>query len=137
MPFKPYLNQEYEKLKANSIKSRKLFEDEKFTPNDLSICRLNKGQKDYKVIWKRPHEIIANPQFIVNGIDPNDLAQGDTGDCWLISAASSLAFIPEYFKRVIPSEQSFGSDYAGIFHFRLWQFGEWYRVNKCQVKCLN
>ena len=128
MSFEPYLNQDYEKLKKKLLKSKELFEDDTFPPEKKSITRSENDDKDYEVIWKRPHEIIENPQFIVDGINPNDLAQGDTGDCWFISAASSIAFIPEYYNRVIPPDQSFNKKYAGIFHFRIWQFGEFVDV---------
>lgn len=34
--------------------------------------------------------------------------------------------MPEYINNVVPTGQSFNkSDYAGIFHFRLWRSGEW------------
>jgi hypothetical protein len=41
-----------------------------------------------------------------------------------------VATVPEYCNRVIPWEgQSFNkSEYAGVFHFRLWRFGEWIDV---------
>ena len=49
---------------------------------------------------------------------------------WLISSCAAVATVPEYINIVIPKEgQSFEtSEYAGIFHFRLWRFGEWVDV---------
>jgi hypothetical protein len=129
MSVKPYLNQDYEYLKYQHLRANKLFTDDKFPPNYSSIDKLSKPSKNEQIYWKRPHDLVDDPKFIVDGIDPGDLHQGGTGNCWFISAASTLASIPEYCKFVIPSNQTFEEgDYAGIFHFRFFQFGEWLDV---------
>ncbi len=34
--------------------------------------------------------------------------------------------VPEYIKIVVPENQSFDeANYAGVFHFRIWHYGEW------------
>ena len=66
-----------------------------------------------------------------NGIDPNDFHQGDVGNCWFISAVSSLCSIPALYNHVIPSDNGCFSKeggYVGIFHFRFFKFGEWVDV---------
>lgn len=75
--YKPYLNQNYNELKQECIKSKRLFEDEKFSAKKSTLGRNNLPKN---VTWKRPHEFIQNPQFIVNNIEPNDLDQGILGD---------------------------------------------------------
>lgn len=41
----------------------------------------------------------------------------------------NLATKPEFFKTVIPDEQSFESgQYCGMFRFRFWRFGKWVEV---------
>ena len=48
-----------------------------FPRNYKSLFRFKKVSN---VVWKRPHEISDNPQFIVGGIVPNDIDQGQLGD---------------------------------------------------------
>ena len=126
--FKPYLDQDYGKLKAALLKSGKLFEDDKFPANDSSIYRF-KNFYGQQINWKRPHELFSDPKFVVDDIVPTDLDQGQIGNCWLIAAAASVLNVPEYFKRNIPENQTFDKGkYAGIFHFRFWFYGQWIDV---------
>jgi hypothetical protein len=77
---KPYLNQNYELLKLQSQQSAVLFRDDKFPADDSSISLVSSQKKPYKVFWRRPYQIVPNPKFIVDGISPSDIAQGDTGN---------------------------------------------------------
>ena len=121
MSVKDYLNQNYHNLKSHHLRSNTLFSDQTFPANDRSISLIKSKlqERGYKVYWKRPFEIVNNPRFIVNDIDPNDLNQGENGNCWFISAMASIVTVPNFRDFVIPSDQSFDrNNYAGIFHFR-------------------
>ncbi len=41
---------------------------------------------------------------------------------------SALANKPELVKLVVPHDQSFDQNYAGIFRFHFWRYGEWVEV---------
>uniref|UniRef100_A0A915DFL9 Calpain catalytic domain-containing protein n=1 Tax=Ditylenchus dipsaci TaxID=166011 RepID=A0A915DFL9_9BILA len=81
-----------------------------------------------RVEWLRPGEIIKEPQLISEGHSRFDVIQGELGDCWLMAAAANLTLRDELFYRVVPPDQSFTENYAGIFHFQFWQYGRWVDV---------
>ena len=73
-------------------------------------------------------EIINNPALFVGGASRFDISQGMLGDCWLLAAIASLTQYSSLLYQVVPPDQSFDSDYAGIFKFRFWQYGRWEEV---------
>uniref|UniRef100_A0A665T1N1 calpain-2 n=1 Tax=Echeneis naucrates TaxID=173247 RepID=A0A665T1N1_ECHNA len=126
-----YLNQDFGSLRAQCRSSGQLFCDPTFpaAPESLGFNEL--GRSSYKtrgVTWKRPTELVSNPQFIMGGATRTDICQGALGDCWLLAAIASLTLNEYVMARVVPTDQGFGEDYAGIFHFQFWQFGEWVDV---------
>ncbi|KAM4693240.1 calpain-8 isoform 2-T2 [Discoglossus pictus] len=126
-----YLDQDYETLKAQCLASKTLFKDENFpaVPTALGYRDLAPNSaKTRGIVWKRPSEICSTPHFIVDGATRGDICQGALGDCWLLAAIASLTLDQNILAQVLPENQSFEKDYAGIFHFRFWQYGEWVDV---------
>ncbi|CAK6983626.1 calpain-2 catalytic subunit-like, partial [Scomber scombrus] len=126
-----YLNQDFASLRAQCLSSGSLFSDPTFPPQPEALGFKELGRNSHKtrgVTWKRPTELVSNPEFILGGATRTDICQGALGDCWLLAAIASLTMNEYVMARVVPQDQNFSDDYAGIFHFQFWQFGEWVDV---------
>ncbi|XP_076262784.1 calpain-A-like [Rhynchophorus ferrugineus] len=114
-----WLEQDYDKIKADCLKNKKLFVDPKFT-------NFIEENRDCEV--KRPTELCQTPQFFPQDISRLDIQQGELGDCWLVAAIVTLSQHPKLLERVVPMDQPYNKDYAGIFRFRFWKHGGWVEV---------
>ncbi|XP_055625913.1 calpain-B-like isoform X2 [Toxorhynchites rutilus septentrionalis] len=119
--------QDFHDLRASCLRTRTLFEDPVF-PADNSSLDFGGGLSLSHIKWLRPSEISPNPVFYEDSYSRFDVNQGELGDCWLLAAAANLTQEPHMFTRVVPEDNSFTVDYAGIFHFTFWRFGHWYDV---------
>ncbi|XP_008311285.1 calpain-3b isoform X2 [Cynoglossus semilaevis] len=113
-------------LRDKYVKKNVIFEDPLFPANDSSLFYSHKPAMKFE--WKRPTEICDNPHFIIDGANRTDICQGELGDCWLLAAIACLTLNEKLLYRVIPKDQSFTENYAGIFHFQFWRYGEWVDV---------
>ncbi|MCJ8736870.1 hypothetical protein PDJAM_G00017250 [Pangasius djambal] len=126
---KRFLNQDYELLHQYCLFRNRTYIDDMFPPDNSSIGEnLLQPEVLAKVEWRRPTNLVSNPQLIVDGVSRLDFAQGDVGNCWFLAAVGALTFQRDIMQKVFPAEQSFQKDYAGIFHFRFWRFGTWVDV---------
>ncbi|KAJ7400117.1 Calpain-9 [Pitangus sulphuratus] len=116
----------YEELKQECLRRGVLFEDSDFPACNSSLFFSENPAIPF--VWKRPGEIVKDPKFILGGATRTDICQGDLGDCWLLAAIASLTLNEKTLARVVPLDQKFGPDYAGIFHFQFWQHNEWLDV---------
>ncbi|KAG9463839.1 hypothetical protein GDO78_020964 [Eleutherodactylus coqui] len=126
-----FLGQDYEELRAKCLASKTLFRDDKFPADDSSLGFKDFGSSSLNIEgfeWKRPSEICDEPYFTVDGATHVDIRQGQLGNCWFLAPFASLTMKPGLLARVVPENQSFEKDYAGIFHFKFWQYGEWVEV---------
>ncbi|XP_037072054.1 calpain-B-like [Pollicipes pollicipes] len=118
--------QDFDKLRAQCQRSGRLFEDPEFPASDCSIFFSRTPPRPFQ--WKRPHEISDSPLFISSGASRFDVLQGELGDCWLLAAVANITLNKDLFAQVVPDGQEIDDDYAGIFHFRFWQYGRWVDV---------
>lgn len=117
---------DFQELREKYASKKVLFEDPLFPAQDSSLFYNEKFP--LKLEWKRPSEICSNPQFILGGANRTDICQGDLGDCWLLAAIACLTLNKVLLQRVVPHDQTFTENYAGIFHFQFWRYGEWVDV---------
>ncbi|PVD39581.1 hypothetical protein C0Q70_02216 [Pomacea canaliculata] len=100
---------------------------QEFPANDSSLLLPRTSAVSFT--WKRPQEIVPDPHFMVQGPENANLKQGLLGNCWFIAAVTSLAATSKFLlETVVPSDQNFVDDYAGIFRFNFWQYGSWREV---------
>ncbi|KAF5925516.1 hypothetical protein HPG69_001963 [Diceros bicornis minor] len=122
--------QDFVVLKQRCLAQKCLFEDHVFPAGvqALDSRELSQKTKMKAIMWKRPKEICKNPRFIIGGANRTDICQGDLGDCWFLAAIACLTLNERLLFRVIPHDQSFTENYAGIFHFQFWRYGDWVDV---------
>ncbi|XP_035240094.1 calpain-12 [Anguilla anguilla] len=123
-----FRNQDYESLRRGCLESKSLFSDPEFLADNSSIGMPADPDPSKAVKWLRPKEISPSAVFIEGTTGTTDICQGQLGDCWLLAALSCLTLHPTLFAKVVPTDQSLSEPYAGIYHFRFWQYGEWIEV---------
>ncbi|XP_016090409.1 calpain-14-like [Sinocyclocheilus grahami] len=124
-----FLDQDFHRLKQFCLKERLRFVDNLFPPEMKSISLGPLKHEDLqRVVWRRPHELVPNPVYIVDGASRFDIIQGVLGNCWFLASVGALTFQKQIKKQIINDEQNFSVDYAGIFHFKFWRFGSWVDV---------
>ncbi|XP_040468261.1 calpain-13-like [Falco naumanni] len=126
---KKFNNQDFNRLQAACLSQGLLFEDTTFPAHVSSIGPdLLPQDRLYQIQWKRPTELLRNPCLIMDGVSRFDIMQGEIGDCWMLAALGSLTLRKQFVENVLPRDQGFQEGYAGIFHFRFWQYGDWVDV---------
>ncbi|KAH8305283.1 hypothetical protein KR018_011858 [Drosophila ironensis] len=117
---------DFHSLRDACLSNGTMFEDPDFPADNSSL--MFSRRPDRNIEWLRPGDIVGDPQFFVEGYSRFDVQQGELGDCWLLAAAANLTQDSTMFFRVVPPDQDFQENYAGIFHFKFWQYGKWVEV---------
>ncbi|CAB3402220.1 unnamed protein product [Caenorhabditis bovis] len=117
---------DFETERDRCLREKILFEDPEFPATNKSLYYSTPPKA--QIVWKRPGDIVSNPQLIVQGESRFDVKQGALGDCWFLAALANITLYDALFYRVVPPDQSFTDNYAGIFHFQFWHYGRWVDV---------
>lgn len=117
---------EVERIKRGCGKRGELWEDPEFPAVQTSVFYHQTPPFSFQ--WKRPKELCARPVFVQNSSSQFDISPGRMGDRWLVSCLGVLYLSKGLFYRVVPADQSFSTDYHGVFRFRLWWSGQWVEV---------
>ncbi|KAI4815030.1 hypothetical protein KUCAC02_005197 [Chaenocephalus aceratus] len=123
-----FMDQDFKSLLEECLKSGKMFADPTFLAEQKSIGLPEDSDPKKAIKWQRPMEISKNAVFVEGTTGTTDICQGQLGNCWLLASLSCLTLHPKLFVKVVPPNQSLSKPYAGIFHFRFWQYGEWVEV---------
>lgn len=86
------------------------FEDEDFPPNFNSIQVEDITEDNVKWVHAETICSMGGEPKLFNKIEPNDVAQGAVGDCWLLAAISSIAEFPSFIEKELFKEQTDVSD---------------------------
>ncbi|XP_058134189.1 calpain-13-like [Dasypus novemcinctus] len=131
-PIIKFKDQDFYSLRDQCLSKGQLFEDETFPAMASSIGpKLLKERDLFCLQWKRPWDkdlSSGSPDFILGSASRFDIQQGSAGDCWVLAALGSLTQNPRRLERIMPKDQSFSRNYAGIFHFQFWQCSRWVDV---------
>ena len=97
----------FQRLKESCRQANKKYSDSDFPPEKTSLSKdwssleANTQEKWKNFVWLRPEEIFKNEyRIFFDEIEPNDIKQGQLGDCYMLSALSSLAERPHLVKKI-------------------------------------
>ncbi|RZF42001.1 hypothetical protein LSTR_LSTR003506 [Laodelphax striatellus] len=126
-----YKKQDFAELKRHHREEHTLFIDPTFPAIDSII---GTSSMPPNIQWKRPPDICANPRLF-SDIEKSQIVRPGEFSCnWIVSACAVLSGVHEIRNKVIPDywEQEWDAarpeQYCGLFHFRLWRFGQWLDV---------
>lgn len=106
----------YERIKNDCKRKSQLWEDPDFPAVQTSV--FYHQTPPFTFVWKRPHELIANPVFVNDANAYFDIVPGKMGDRWLVSCLGILYLSKGLLFRVVPADQNFEQQYFGVFRFR-------------------
>jgi len=110
-------------------KKQTYFIDTVFPPLNISMYD-NSGPKapaSYltNAVWRRVRDFVDGTPVIVNTIHPNDVDQGELGDCWILSSITALAEHPHRVEKLLVTQRV---NQVGLFQVQLCVRGLWQTI---------
>ncbi|RIA92740.1 hypothetical protein C1645_736092 [Glomus cerebriforme] len=112
-----------EKIAKEHRSINRKFRDREFDLlNDREDCLYGKfGKKFPDSDVKRISKIIKNPQFFIDGVEPNDIKQGYVGDCWFVAALGVVTNISGLLETICVARD----EVVGVYGFIFFKDGDW------------
>ncbi|BES88870.1 calpain_III [Nesidiocoris tenuis] len=123
-----FKGQNYAEEKKTHLEQGTLFVDATFPAIDAII---GTSSIPTNITWKRPKDISESPRLFENVETPSAIHPGEISSGWVVSALSVLSGLNELRNKIVPDywDQEWNDkNNGGIFHFRLWRFGNWVDV---------
>ncbi|KAG8532786.1 uncharacterized protein KY384_002664 [Bacidia gigantensis] len=79
------------------------------------------AERRYPKAVKRVPDIFEKPEFFIEGATASDVRQGNTGDCWFLSALTAISNKTTLIDRVCVARDEVVGVYGFVFH----RDGEW------------
>ncbi|KAG0238146.1 hypothetical protein BGW42_007137 [Actinomortierella wolfii] len=70
---------------------------------------------------RRITELYPNAKFFQDGVSPDDVQQGDAGDCWILSSLANIANIPGLLEQLCVKRD----EEIGVYGFIFFRDGDW------------
>lgn len=122
----------FDKIRNDCKAEKKAFRDPEFPADDSSIVgfypeKMHKKKNVRESQWMRPAQYFKGQAYTMwdKTIEPNDVKQGELGDCYFLVALASLAQISDRIKKIIRFKRA--SD-AGVYCFSICLHGVWEEI---------
>ncbi|CAG8545271.1 14245_t:CDS:2 [Dentiscutata erythropus] len=111
------------KISHECREQNRRFRDREF---DLFVnkddCLYNKKTEKFNATnIKRVNSICKQPQFFIDGVEPNDIKQGGVGDCWFVASLAVITNIPKLLETICVARD----EEIGVYGFIFFKDGDW------------
>jgi len=100
------------------------FVDTEFPPLKSSLFDTPERAHTDNAIWRRARDF-SDDIHVIDQVDPNDIDQGELGDCWILSSIAALSEHPDRIARIVVTKRV---NQVGVYQVELCINGLWQRI---------